>query len=62
MTKLTPLQVKVIVDNKDIIKKFKEAHRATEDFSDALQTLLGDIKIGIRIVHVKEKKWWQIWK
>jgi hypothetical protein len=62
MAKPKPLEVRVEVDNTDMIKKFKQAHRETENFSNALHDLLSDIKIGIRVVHLKDKKWWQFWK
>jgi len=62
MAKLKDLKVRLEVDNTDMIKKFKQAHRETENFSNTLHDLLSDIKIGIRVVHLKDKKWWQVWK
>ena len=56
------LEYKIVVDNRDAIKKFKTATRMTEDFDTALRNLVKDIQIGIRVVPIKPKKWWQIWK
>ena len=56
------LTYQIQVDNREAIRKFKEVHRAAEDFSDALQVLKDEIKIGIKIVPIKEKKWYQFWK
>lgn len=56
------LKYRIEIDNREAIKKFKEAHRAAEDFSEALNVLKREIKIGIRVVPIKEKKWWQFWK
>lgn len=56
------MNFKIVVDNKEAIKKFKAVHRASEDFADALRVLENEIKIGIRIVPIKEKKWYQFWR
>jgi hypothetical protein len=55
-------EYRIEIDNRDAIRKFKKVHRAAEDFSDALKVLHDEIKIGIRIVPIKEKKWYQFWK
>jgi DNA-binding XRE family transcriptional regulator len=55
------LKYRVEVDMKEMIKKFHEAHIAADNFGKALEVLKEDIKIGIRIVPIKEKKWWQFW-
>jgi len=56
------LKFRIEVDNKEAIRKFHKLHRETEEFSYALHELLRDIKIGIRVVPIKEKKWYQFWK
>lgn len=56
------LGYRIVIDNKEAVRKFKQVHRATEDFSDALKILHNEIKIGVRIIPVKEKKWYQFWK
>jgi hypothetical protein len=58
----TKLEYQIQVDNREMIKKFKEVHRAAEDFSDALKVLREEIKIGIKIVPIEKKKWYQFWK
>jgi hypothetical protein len=56
------LQYRIEIDNRDAVRKFKQVHRAAEDFADALKILHEEIKIGVRIVPIKEKKWYQFWK
>jgi len=56
------MKYRIEVDNRIALKKFKEVHRAAEDFSDALKVLREEIEIGIRVVPIKEKKWYQFWK
>jgi len=56
------LKYRIEVDNREAVKKFKQVHRKAEDFADALKVLRDEIKIGIRIVPIKENKWWQFWK
>ena len=55
-------EYRIEVDTKEATKRFKKLHRAAEDFGEALKALHEDIKIGIRVVPIKEKKWYQFWK
>ena len=50
------LEFLVKVDSRDAVKKLKEAHRITEDFSEAIHELVRDIQIGISVVPIKKKK------
>ena len=56
------LEYRIEVDNREMVKKFTTATRMTEDFDSALRNLVKDIKIGIRVVPIKKKKWYQFWK
>jgi hypothetical protein len=56
------IQYRVSVDDRDAMHKFEKIQRAADAFRNALEILKEDIKIGIQIVPIKNKKWWQIWK
>jgi hypothetical protein len=52
----------LVVDTKEATKRFHKLHQETERFGEALNALKEDIKIGIRVVPIEEKKWYQFWK
>jgi len=56
------IKYRIEVDTKEATKRFHKFHQESERFGKALQILREDIKIGIRVVPIKEKKWWQFWK
>jgi len=56
------IKYRIEIDNREAVRKFKQVHRAAEDFADALKMLRDEIKIGIKVVPIKEKKWYQFWK